>query len=196
MITGKKIAQEIRFGNLDVFQEFYQCYFKRLHNYAVLFTNKTDIAEDIVQEAFFKIWDKRDNIDCNQSITGLIYKTVRNSCINSLQKQKTHQKFVNFALQFEAIDNLYKIDFDVESTEQEDQSIYAEIQKAIDQLPEKRREVFVLSKLDGQSHAEIAKNLEITPKGVERHITLANKNLKTKLKHLKTAILILTLCIV
>jgi len=190
MIQGKKINHKIKDGNLDAFQDFYQSYFRRLCNYATLFTNQSDLAEDIVQEAFFKIWDKRESIDCNQSLSGFLYRTVRNRCLNAIKQKKVHDKFVDFAQHFEAIDNIYKQDFDLED-ETEDQQVYAEIKKAIDELPEKRREVFQLSKLDGQSHKDIAKQLDISTKGVERHITLANKTLQSKLKYLKTAIFIL-----
>jgi len=192
MVEGKRIAKQIKAGNLETFQEFYQCYFKRLHNYATLFTNQTDVAEDIVQEAFFKIWNKRNTIDCNQSLSGFLYRTVRNLCLNTQKQQKVHEKFVDFAQHYEAIDGIYKHDFEL-TANTDDLYVYTEIKKAINELPEKRREVFKLSKLDGYSHEEIATQLSITPKGVERHITLSNKTLQQKLKHLKTAIFVLTL---
>ncbi len=192
MMQGKKIANKIKAGDLEAFQAFYQCYFKRLYNYAVLFTNQSDVAEDVVQEAFFKIWDKRKSIDCNQSLSAFLYKTVRNLCLNTLKQQKVHDKFIDFAQHFEAIDNVYKHDFELTESP-DDLYVYTEIKKAISELPDKRQKVFKLSKLDGQSHNDISKQLNISTKGVERHITLANKTLQSKLKHLKTAIFVLAL---
>ncbi len=193
MIQEKKLAKQVQAGNLDAFQEFYELYFKRLLNYAAMFLNQSDVAEDIVQEAFFKLWTNRQAIDCNQSLVGLLYRSVRNQCINHLKQQKVHDKFVEFATHFEAIDKVYKLDFDLPLNSGDDFYVYSEIKKAIDSLPEKRQEVYKLSKYEGQSHNEIAQQLNITPKGVERHITLANKSLRSKLRHLKTAIFVLAL---
>ncbi len=192
MIQEKDIARQIQTGSLDAFQEFYKLYFKRLLNYASMFLNQSDLAEDIVQEAFFKLWQNRESIDCSQSLIGLLYRTIRNQCINQLKQQKVHDKFVEFAAHFEAIDSVYKQDFELPLNISDDFYVYSEIKNAIETLPEKRKEVYKLSKLEGQSHNEIAQNLDITTKGVERHITLANKTLRAKLKHLKTAIFMLS----
>ncbi len=188
MIQEKKMAMQIKAGDIKAFQAFYQSYFKRVLNYAAMFLNQTDVAEDIVQESFFKIWNNREGIDCSQSLVGLVYRSVRNQCINQLKQQKVHDKFIDFASHYEAIDRVYKLDFDLEDSSADDFYVYSEIRKAIDTLPEKRREVYKLSKIEGHSHVDIAKELEISTKGVERHITLANKTLRERLKHLKTAV--------
>lgn len=191
MIQEKKMAGQIQEGELEAFQEFYKLYFKRLLNYASMFLNQNDVAEDIVQEAFFKLWKNHEAIDANQSLVGLLYRSIRNQCINQLKQHKVHGKFVEFAAHFDAIDSVYKHDFELPLNSSDDFYVYSEIKKAIDSLPEKRKEVYTLSKIEGQSHNEIAQSLDITTKGVERHITLANKALRTKLKHLKAAIFML-----
>ncbi|MBS2210393.1 RNA polymerase sigma-70 factor [Carboxylicivirga mesophila] len=193
MIQEKKIAQQIREGNLEAFQEFYKSYFRRLLNYATMFINQSDVAEDIVQEAFFKLWNNREAINEDQTLVGWLYRAIRNQCINQLKQQKVHEKFIEFASNYEAIDKVYKHDFDLSLNDADDFYVWAEIKKAIESLPEKRREVYQLSKIEGHSHNEIAKELAITTKGVERHITLANRALRSKLKHLKTAIFVLAL---
>jgi RNA polymerase sigma-70 factor (ECF subfamily) len=193
MNPENKIAQEIKTGNLDAFQDFYQRYFQRLLNYASFFVAQTDIAEDIVQEAFFKLWSNRETIDCKQSISGLLYRTIRNQCLNSLKEKKVHEKFIDFASNYEQIESVYKADFDLPLQDQDDFYVFSQIKNAIDELPEKQRKVYQMAKLEGQSHKEIAEQLNISSKGVERHITLANKSLRSKLRHLKTAIFVLAL---
>ncbi|WP_430813322.1 RNA polymerase sigma-70 factor [Carboxylicivirga sp. RSCT41] len=193
MSQKKEMLLKIKAGDMDAFQVFYKTYFKRLCNYAGMFVCRSDEAEDIVQDTFFKLWDNRTSIDTDQSVIGLMYRSIRNQCLNKLDHDKVHEKFVAFAKNYEAIDRVYRLDFELQDVDADHFYVFSEIVKAIDELPDKRKEVFRLSKIEGQSHNEIAQQLNISSKGVERHITLANKSLRSRLKHLKTAIFILTI---
>lgn len=193
MVPERVIAQKIKGGDLDIFQGFYKTNYKRLFNYASLFINQSDEAEDIVQDAFINLWNNRSSINLEQSIGGLLYRAIRNQCLNKIKHDKVKEKFIEFAKHYESIDLVYRQDFDLEETDSDSFYVFSQIAKAIDELPQKRKEVYKLSKIEGQSHSEIAQQLDISTKGVERHITLANKTLRAKLKHLKTAIFILTI---
>jgi len=192
MIKEKMIAPSIKAGNVEAFQEFYQTYYRRLLNYASMFIQQTDEAEDIVQEAFYNLWKNRQSIEPAQSLVGLLYTAIRNQCLNKIKHNKVHDKFIDFAKNYEAIDFVYRHDFDLKADD-DHFFVMSEILKAIDQLPEKRKQVYKLSKIEGASHHEIAQQLDISTKGVERHMTLANKSLREKLKHLKTAMFILSI---
>ncbi|MBK3517910.1 RNA polymerase sigma-70 factor [Carboxylicivirga marina] len=193
MVPESVIAQKIKCGNLEVFQDFYKTNYKRLHNYATLFLSQSDEAEDVVQDAFINLWNKRASINVEQSIGGLLYRAIRNQCLNAIKHSKVKDKFIEFAKNYDSIDTVYREDFNLETSDSDTFYVYSQISKAIDELPQKRKEVYKLSKIEGQTHNEIAQQLDITTKGVERHITMANKALRAKLKHLKTAIFILTL---
>jgi RNA polymerase sigma-70 factor (ECF subfamily) len=187
MNQEKEIILRIKAGDIDAFQVFYKTYFKRLCNYANMFIGQIDEAQDIVQDAFFKLWESHTSIDAEKSVMGLLYRSIRNRCLNKLDHDKVRDKFIEFAKNYEAIDRVYKLDFELEGVDSDHFYVFSEIVKAIEELPDKRKEVYKLSKIEGQSHNEIAQQLNITSKGVERHITLANKVLRTKLKHLRTA---------
>jgi len=192
MDLERGLAEGIRNGDIASFEEFYKCYYKRLLNYCSMFVAQTDQAEDIVQESFYTVWNKRDEIDLQQSITGFLFRTVRNSCLNSLKQKKVHDKFVDYSLNADPINELYSIDFNEAGADDPLQlNLFNEIKQAVNQLPDKRQHVFKLSKLDGLSHKEIALQLGITVKGVERHITMAHESLRNTLKHLRIIILIL-----
>ncbi|WP_289053093.1 RNA polymerase sigma-70 factor [Carboxylicivirga marina] len=193
MVPESVIAQKIKCGNLEVFQDFYKTNYKRLHNYATLFLSQSDEAEDVVQDTFINLWNKRASINVEQSIGGLLYRAIRNQCLNAIKHSKVKDKFIEFAKKYDSIDTVYREDFNLETSDSDTFYVYSQISKAIDELPQKRKEVYKLSKIEGQTHNEIAQQLDITTKGVERHITMANKALRAKLKHLKTAIFILTL---
>lgn len=192
MDLERGLAEGIRNGDIASFEEFYKCYYKRLLNYSLMFVTQTDQAEDIVQESFYTVWNKRKEIDPQQSITGFLFRTVRNSCLNSIKQKKVHDKFVDYSLHADPINELYSIDFNEAGTDDPLQlNLFNEIKQAVNQLPEKRQHVFKLSKLDGLSHKEIALQLGISVKGVERHITMAHESLRNSLKHLKVIILVL-----
>jgi len=192
MDLERGLADGIRNGDIASFEEFYKCYYKRLLNYCLMFVAQTDQAEDIVQESFFAVWNKRKEINPEQSLTGFLFRTVRNSCLNSLKQKKVHDKFVEYSLHADSIDELYAIDFnDIGTDDPLQLNLFNEIKQAVSQLPEKRQHVFKLSKLDGLSHKEIAMQLGISVKGVERHITMAHESLRDALKHLKVLILVL-----
>ena len=192
MDLERDLAEGIRNGNIASFEEFYKCYYKRLLNYCLMFVAQTDQAEDIVQESFYTVWNKRMEIDPGQSLTGFLFRTVRNSCLNSIKQKKVHDKFVDYSLNADPINELYSIDFNEAGADDPLQlNLFNEIKQAVNQLPDKRQHVFKLSKLDGLSHKEIALQLGITVKGVERHITMAHESLRNTLKHLRIIILIL-----
>lgn len=190
MDLERGLVENIRNGDIASFEVFYKRYYKRLLNYALMFVAQSDQAEDIVQESFYSVWNKREIIDPNQSMTGFLFRTVRNGCLNAIKQKQVHERFVDYALNAEPIDNLFSFDFDDISKDDPLQlNLLNEIKDAVDSLPQKRQIVFRLSKLDGLSHKEIADKMGITVKGVERHITMANESLRKALKHLKAIVL-------
>lgn len=160
------------------FESFYKMNFLRLVGYARLFLAEVDVCEDIVQETFFQIWNKRENIDHRQSLKAFVFTTVRNRCLNELKHRKIHEKFIDFALHDELIDRFYQFDFEagnLSGFRDEGQEWIQRVHKAIEALPPKRKKVFKLCKIEGLKNSEVAQLEGISLKGVERHITKANK---------------------
>lgn len=172
----------IKEGDLNAFEVFYKLNFRRLVGYARLFLMESDVCEDLVQESFLQIWKKRAAIDENQSLKALVFTIVRNNCLNELKHRKIHEKFIDFALHEEAVDGFYRFDFglnnvDGEGTDNGSQLIQR-VYEAIEALPPKRREVYKKCKIEGLKNSEVASISGISVKGVERHITKANKFIK------------------
>ncbi len=168
----------IREGNLSAFESFYKMNFPRLVGYARLFLAEVDVCEDIVQETFFQIWNNREKIDHRQSLKGFIFTTVRNRCLNELKHRKIHEQFIDFALHDELIERFYRFDFEagnLSGFHDNGQEWIQKVHKAIEALPPKRKKVFKLCKIEGLKNSEVAQMQGISIKGVERHITKANK---------------------
>lgn len=126
-------------------------------------------AEDVVQNCFIKLWAIRHQLK-EGSIEGYFAMMVKNLCLDSLKKKK--QVFVD-------IDDVQLSTEDHSQMEQDE--LKAKLNSAIDSLPERCRQVFVLSRFEKMTHREIAESLSITPKTVENQITKALKVISSSL---------------
>jgi len=126
-------------------------------------------AEDVVQDCLIKLWNNRSQLK-ESTIEGYFATMVRNRCIDSIRKKKP------------VIVELAHVQLSVEDhSELEHTELQAKIDNAIDSLPGRCREVFVLSRFEKLSHKEIAESLTISPKTVENQITKALKAISSAL---------------
>jgi RNA polymerase sigma-70 factor (ECF subfamily) len=134
-----------------------------------LFTKDSAESEDIVQNVFVKIWTRRNKLNENISIKSYLYKSVYNEFIDYYRKNKPlvplDEKYIK------------EIDSFLEEDEMSLQKAIIKLNEAIDKLPSKCREIFILSKKEGLSNDEISKHLNISIKTVEGHITRSFKTL-------------------
>ena len=158
------------------FESLFRSEFKGLVFFALQYTKDTDTAREITQEAFISLWEKRERIDLSKPVKTYLSTTVRNKCLNWLRDNK---KFNKEILDMEGLlsDNTYV---------QPDRLIEAEIKdkigKAIDELPEKCREIFVLNRQENLKYQEIANRLEISVKTVETQMSKALQHMRERLR--------------
>lgn len=135
--------------------------------YALRYVGDTDSAEDTVQNAFLKAWQAIGNGSDIADFKAFMYRCVRNECISFLRRQE----------RFVGIEEVPEVeDTDIDTSERD-----ARIWRAIDELPDRCREVFLLSKRDGLSNEEIAAELDISVKTVKNQMTKAFSRLRTAL---------------
>lgn len=155
-------------------EKLFKQYYPRLHAYALRFVEDDSTADDIVQECFMKLYEKRISFN-DVSLSSLLFVMVRNSCIDYL-RHKTAVKFESFQYlaSIEGEEKLYNIDF---AFTPHDQLVYEElkqeIERVVDSLPPKCREVFLLSRFEGLKNREIAEKLQMSLGNVEKHISKA-----------------------
>ena len=149
----------------------FELHFKALYlplgMYALRIVNDVEAAEDLVQDSFLKAWLVVEDGDTIDRFRSYMYQTVRNECISYLRKQK----------ETVSLDNVPEVDDVTVDTSVRD----ARIWDAIDKLPERCREVFLLSKRDGLSNEEIADELGISIKTVKNQMTKAFARLRETL---------------
>lgn len=151
--------------------------------YCQLFVKDKSEAEDIVQDCFYSLWENRRKIDLEKSVESLLFVSLRNRCLNYL---KENSRYTFNSLSDQLIPNelqyLYQIDFtDKRELSLEEQLVEA-LKNAIDELPERKREILIKSKMQGLKQKEIAAELGISVKTVEKHLAEAKVELRTKLE--------------
>lgn len=168
MDTSQRYYQKFE----SVFAEFYAS----LCNYALTYVKDAQLSEDIVQEVFARVWERRKDLLLTDAIRFYLFTAVRNNCISHLRREKSSGS-VAFA-------DTEAGDFPVVQASEvhqpiDDGQLLAE---AINELPGKCREIFVLSRLGNMKYKEIAEALDISIKTVENQLGKALKLMREFLK--------------
>jgi RNA polymerase sigma-70 factor (ECF subfamily) len=189
--NDQQLLQKIAGSNMPAFHQLYQRHAAELHSYIYLFTRSKEDTEEILQDVFLKIWEKRQHLLSVENFKGYIFRMTRNMILNYLQRVVPRVKPV--ALNEEmAIAN---------TEDAADQLLfkqhYALALKAIDQLPTRRKEVFNLALQEGLSFKEIAEKLGISVSAVKQHyyasVTFIREHLQQHLVITAASLLFLTL---
>jgi RNA polymerase sigma-70 factor (ECF subfamily) len=180
-------------GDSHAFETVFKLTHPRLLGYCSLFVSDHMAAEDLVQECYVKLWEKRKTIKPRQSVESLLFVMLRNRCLNYMRDRKVSYVEEDIDTVKETdIQHLFEIDFlDMEKKALEEELIEA-IKLEIEKLPEKRKLVFIKSKVDGLKNNEIANYLGISVKAVEKHLHQAKVQIQRGLmsRHPVIAILV------
>jgi RNA polymerase sigma-70 factor (ECF subfamily) len=170
----KILIQEINKGNKKAFTFIYHKYYGDLCKYIYGYTKNRHKAEDVVQSTMLYIWDKKEHLNAEKSFKSYIYQIAYHQFINSYRQEKDKD---NFIIEYKHTALSYFIEEKEELISEK--SIL--VKKAIEDLPPKCKEAFLLNKKHGLKYKEVAKELNISVKTVEIHISKAIKRLKEKI---------------
>jgi RNA polymerase sigma-70 factor (family 1) len=151
------------------FRFFFDQHYQRLCSYAFSFLKNEESSEDLVQDVFIKIWENRKDLIGSDQLKFYIFSAVRNNCLTKLQKNKKYRE-VEMNDDVETGEDIIKLDPEEAITEPKEL-----IAKALDLLPPKCREVFLLSRISNLSYQQIADSLGISVKTVENQMGKALK---------------------
>ena len=167
----------------EEYHSLFKEHYSSMCNYAFAMVKSHEDAEDIVQGVFVDFWNKSDKESITAQFENYLIRSVKFKCIDFHRKEVVKRKYEEVAIHEQS-------HFDEEDNE-ENPALKDLISLSISQLPEKTREVFKLSKLEGMSYKEIAEQLKISPKTVENQMGRAFKMLREKLKNYKDLLILL-----
>ena len=169
-------VNDLRTGNHKAYEMLFTHWYTPLCDYAYGIVYNADEAEDIVQKMFCKLWDQRDKIEIHTSIKSYLYRIVHNDCLNRIKQLKNRDEHNQY---------LGLISSNVVEDTSE-QLIYNElkqkIETAIENLPPRCKEVFMLSRYSYLSYSEIAEKMGISSGTVEKQISKALQVLRNDLQ--------------
>jgi len=171
----KELYLKVKEGDERAFQTLFRKYYSAMCHFARQFLNDSELAEETVQDMFVKIWEKRENLNIETSVKHYFFRSVRNHCLNQIQHEKIKKQYAGMVLNtahHEINPDQYFLEID----------LVHRIEKSIDSLPPKRKEIFRLSREQGMKYKEIAETLNISIKTVEAQMGLALKHLRYELR--------------
>lgn len=186
----EKLLRELSKDQEPPLEELFNYYYPRLYAFSRSFLKLEHGIDDILQEVFIRIWQNRKKIKDPTSFNSYIFTITRNLLLNELRSRLNHKNLV---------EEIRKLSIAQEYTSSEEfdyKDFKIRVDQIISELPERQKEVFILSRTEGLSHKEIASKLKITPKTVEYHISLAIRSIKEKLSwHMLKKNIIQPICI-
>lgn len=174
LIEGEWV-KSIKNGDHKAFENLFNFYCQRLINFVRRYIIDVQIAENIVQEVFVSVWNQRERLNPSKMIKSYLFTAVKNEALNELRHRDVQTRSQ------ERILNLITKDTNPEQ-ELTSAEIDKEIHQAINELPEKCREIFKMNRFDELKYAEIAEILNISIKTVETQMGRALKKLRERLK--------------
>ena len=181
--------RELEFRNLlkkghpEAFSQLFRETYPRMLGYCRLFIKDSKQSEDLVQDCFEKLWEKRSTINPEKSVESLLFVMLRNKCLNVLKEQPIFQSLsVPENLPANELQYLYQLDFTEKEEKSVEERLIVSLKAAIDELPDKRKEAFIKSKIEGKKQKDIAEEMGISVKAVEKHISQAKEQLRKKLE--------------
>lgn len=167
------------------FENFYITWYSRVKYFARDYVLSDEEAENIAQDVFWEFYQKREELGFHINLVAYLFTSVKNKCIDYLRRRlmeqeaavKMQEEFdLSFRMKFDSLEA-----FNLEGLSED--NIKDIIEKALDTLPERCREIFVMSKIEGKKQKEIAEELNVSVKTIESQMTIAYKKLREELKN-------------
>ena len=182
MVENSQLNIQLKEGNPVAYEELFKQTFPRMLGYCRLFVQDQSQSNDLVQECFVKLWEKRETIQAFQSVESLMFVMLRNRCLNYLRDRKIHlnEKNINLVDENE-LQHLYQLDFTGKEERTLEEMLVEAIRETIEKLPEKRKLVFIATKIEGKKNKEVAAEMGISIKAIEKHLHQAKKQIRQEL---------------
>ncbi|WP_282163291.1 RNA polymerase sigma factor [Ulvibacterium marinum] len=171
MLDDKILWSRIQLGDHNALKVLFDLHYKSMCSYALQFTRNMLDAEDLVQNEYVKLWIRRNELNIHTSVKSYLYKSVYHAYLQKNRKDKKNDKLLD-SLKYEAMSYLLEEDNSELTLKTE------KIREIVNTLPERCKEILLLSKKEGYKNREIAEKLGISIKTVESQIRIAFKKIR------------------
>ena len=160
-------------GNVVAFDSLFEVYSPKLYGFGLKYLKNETASEELVQEVFVKVWENRQSLKSELSFKSYLFTIA----LNQIRKH-----FNKLAVSLRYLESMQNIpEFSEQSVSDDYESMLNQIYQVIDQMPERRREIFTKSKLEGKSSKEVAAELNISPGTVDNQVSEALRFIRAQL---------------
>lgn len=172
-----ELLQLVKSDDLKAYETIFRMYYQRLYHFAYSYLRDQMPSEDVVQGIFLYLWESRDRIEIKTTLKTYLYAAVKNKCLNYIKYEIPRK------LELEE-SHLERVTTSPIEKEEDTEKMRRHISVEINKLPNKCRQIFVLSRNGGLTYEEIAEEMEISIKTVESQMSIALKKLRESLRPL------------
>lgn len=177
-IITQELVDRLKSGDILAFDQIYKHFSHKLFTFIFKILKNEAEAEEIVQEVFVKIWEARENLGDYKLINSYIFTIAYNQSISLIRKRINNQKYIEQLKYLSVIQNSPSAISEIEFNE-----LSGQLNKLINNLPERQQQVFLLHREKGLTYPEIADQLGISKNTVENHMSKALKYLRENLSN-------------
>ena len=179
-VGDAELVRRIRAGDERALEVVFRSHYAGMASFVQRFVRSPDLAEELVQDVFLKLWTKREQLAEIETLRTYLFRAARNTALNYLRRMKLERRWAEE--QGTDTEPLTTFAADDDTVEQE---VATAVKQAIDRLPPRCREIFLMSRDGGLTYAEIARSLDISVKTVETQMGRALKSLRSSLHHFR-----------
>jgi RNA polymerase sigma-70 factor (ECF subfamily) len=183
---GSSLTDGVRRGDQQAFRQLFDQLYVPVRRYAASLVRDDATAEDVVQEAFVRLWDRRERLDDATPPRAWLYRTVRNLALNLRRDAATRQRLLSDPMVADTA--AVPRPFTAPDAEVTGRDLEVRLTALIEALPPRQREALLLSRVEGLSHAEVAVAMDCAPRTVSNHLVAALTTLRRRLAEAGTMV--------
>lgn len=182
--TDQELLEALRNDDQDAFKELFNRHWRAVHAMAYARVRSKEVTEEIVQDLFISLWNKR-SAQSIQNLPAYLYQAVKFKTLNYIESKLVQEKYWSYYRNY-----IPQEDDSTQCTVEFDDLMEA-LEEGLETLPEKSKKVFRLHRLEGWSVAQIASSLNLSEKAIEYHLSQSVKKMRVHLKNYAPAIAVL-----
>lgn len=172
-IPDSVLIAGIKKDDYTSYNQLFLRYYNRLCAFVFIIIQNNSASEDVVQELFIRLWTQRKKLDIKESVVAYLYRSSKNAALNYLRSENNRKK---------TLDKMPFTDWQSDENQMEQIEFSTALHQCIDQLPERCKEVFLLSRFEGLKHKEISEQLGTSVKTIKNQIWKSLQQIKTCLE--------------